>query len=133
VSTKTTLGKGWNMPLAPQAPDAESGAALAYVDGPEKVRQSILIILDTDPGERVMRPTFGCGLRRYLMKPNTTATRALLQREVERALSSFEPRISLSGVTVDPGDDPAMVLIQIAYMHLRTGRKDNLVYPFYLQ
>ena len=133
MTAKALLGRGWSMPLTPQAPNSQSGAALAYVDGPEKVRQSMLIILDTEPGERVMRPTFGCGLRRYLMKPNTTATRALLQREVERALSTFEPRISLTGISVDPGDDPAMVLIQIAYIHVRTGRKDNLVYPFYLQ
>jgi phage baseplate assembly protein W len=133
MTLKSMLGRGWSMPLAPQTPSSQSGASLAYVDGPEKVRQSMLIILDTEPGERVMRPTFGCGLRRYLMKPNTTATRALLQREVERALSTFEPRVSLTGVSVDPGDDPAMVLIQISYVHVRTGRKDNLVYPFYLQ
>src|SRR5262245_60299995 len=130
---KELLGKGLCMPLVPQSQSETNGATLLFADGPEKVRQSILIILDTEPGERVMRTTFGCGLRRYLMKPNTTATRALLQREVERALANFEPRIALSGVTVDPGDDPAMVLIQIAYVHLRTGRKDNLVYPFYLQ
>ena len=58
------------------------------VRGAEKVRQSIWIILDTEPGERIMRPTFGCGLRRYLMKPNTTSTRALIQREVTSALTS---------------------------------------------
>ena len=132
---KAQLGRGWSMPLVPLV---ESGASrrslgLQYVDGPEKVRQSILIILDTEPGERIMRPAFGCGLRRYLMKPNSVATRALIQRDVERALLTFEPRISLNGVAVTPGEDPAEVLIQIAYVHVRTGRPDNLVYPFYLQ
>ena len=43
----------------------------------------IYLILETEPGERVMRPGFGCGLRRYLMKPNTSATRALIERDVE--------------------------------------------------
>ena len=130
---KTQLGNGWSVPLLPQTSSGEIGRSLFYVNGPEKVRQSILIILDTEPGERVMRPTFGCGLRRYLMKPNTVATRALIQRDVERALAAWEPRISLSGVVVSPGGDPAEVLIEISYIHVRTGRKDNLVYPFYLQ
>lgn len=129
MTTLRLLGKGWNAPLRP---DAQSGK-LAYQDGPEKVRQSIAIILDTEPGERIMRPSFGCGLRRYLMKPNTTATRALIQREVEVALKAWEPRIELQNVQVTPGDDPALVLIEIFYIHKRDGRQGNFVYPFYLE
>ncbi|MDP1532761.1 MAG: GPW/gp25 family protein, partial [Rubrivivax sp.] len=87
----------------------------------------------TEPGERLMRPAFGCGLRRFLMQPNTTATRAQMQREIEQALRSWEPRIAVEQVQVLPGEDPAMVLVQIQYTHLRDGRRDNLVYPFYLE
>jgi phage baseplate assembly protein W len=123
------LGKGWSVPVAPD----DRAGTLPFTEGAEKVRQSIRIILDTEPGERIMRPTFGCGLRRYLMAPNTTATRALIQRDVEQALANFEPRIQTKSVQVDPGDDPALVLIQISYVHLRTGRRDNLVYPFFLE
>lgn len=122
------LGRGWNFPVTP---DPLSGK-LRYVSGVEKVRQSILLILETEPGERIMRPTFGCGLLRYLMKPNTPATRALIKNDVEFALAAFEPRIRVTAVSVDPGDDPSLVLIQIAYVHLVDGRQDNLVYPFYL-
>ena len=129
MSLLNRLGRGWDFPVRP---DPRAGA-LAYADGPEKVRQSIGIILDTEPGERIMRPTFGCGLRRFLMKPNTTATRALIKQEVERALAASEPRIKVNAVVVEPGDDPALVLIQIFYAHLRDGREDNLVYPFYLE
>jgi uncharacterized protein len=123
------LGTGWKFPVAP---DPQSGG-LEYLGGPDKVRQSILLILDTEPGERVMRPTFGCGLRRYLMKPNTPATRALIQSDVQTALAAFEPRINVRAVSVDPGDDPSLVLIQIAYTHVSDQRSDNLVYPFYLE
>jgi phage baseplate assembly protein W len=66
------------------------------------------------------------------MKPNTTATRALIKHDVTNGLSLAEPRIKLQEVRVDPGDDPAMVLIQISYTNIRDGRSDNLVYPFYL-
>ena len=123
------LGRGWTFPARP---DPRSHR-LEYLGGSEKVRQSILIILETEPGERIMRPTFGCGLRRYLMKPNTTATRALIRRDVELALISFEPRIELGSVTVEPGDDPSLVLIRIDYVHTRDRSPDNLVYPFYLE
>ena len=125
---KKTFGAGLALPLVPN-----DRGALARADGPEKVRQSIAIILDTEPGERVMLPAFGCGLRRFLMQPNTTATRAQMQREIEQALRSWEPRIVLERTDVLPGTDPAMVLIQIQYAHVRDGRRDNLVYPFYLE
>jgi phage baseplate assembly protein W len=128
-TTLTFLGKGWNIPLQPD----DRNGKLNYESGAEKVRQSIWIILDTEPGERIMRPSFGCGLRRYLMKPNTTATRTLIQREVTSALKAWEPRVELQSVLVTPGDDPALVLIEIIYLHRRDGQKGNLVYPFYLE
>lgn len=121
------LGRGWRFPVLPAAGD------LAYDEGPEKVRQAIWIVLDTEPGERVMRPTFGCGLRRYLMKPNGVATRALIGQDVAGALAAWEPRITVQSVSVDGGDDPALVLIHVRYTHVRDGRPGNLVYPFYLE
>ncbi len=129
MSPLQQLGRGVSFPLAP---DLRSGRLL-YLDADDVVRQSIQLILETEPGERLMRPTFGCGLRRHLMKPNTSATRALIRRDVEKALENFEPRIRLETVGVDPGDDPSMILIRIAYAHRLDGRKDNLVYPFYLE
>src|SRR4051812_2853737 len=109
MSTLAHLGKGWGLPLAPTRE-----GKMRQFEGPDKVLDSIRIILDTEPGERIMRPTFGCGLRRYLMRPNAAATRAAIKSDVERALTELEPRISLTGVMVDPADDdPSLVLIQI--------------------
>lgn len=126
---KAFLGSGWQFPILPSAADR----SLALIGGPEKVRQSIRLILETEPGERIMRPQFGCGLRRYLMKPNNSATRALIQHDVIRALSLWEPRIKLEEVAVEPGQDPALLLIRLFYTHTRDGSSDNLVFPFYLQ
>lgn len=123
------LGRGLAFPPRPD----ERTRELPVAEGPEKVRQSILLLLETEPGERVMRPSWGCGLRRYLARPNTAATRALVQRDVELALSSFEPRVVLRGVRVEPGEDPALVTIEIDYLHARDGSPGNLVYPFYLE
>lgn len=123
------LGRGWSFPVRVEAESHE----LEYADGPEKVRQAILLVLETEPGERIMRPTFGCGLRRYLMKPNTVAVRALIKRDVELALANWEPRIQVTSVDVTPGDDPSLVVIAIAYVHLRTRRPDNLVHVVSLE
>jgi hypothetical protein len=129
ISPLQLLGTGWNFPVEPDPRDGE----LLYLSGPDKVRQSIWIILDTEPGERLMRPAFGCGLRRYLMKPNTSATRALIQHDVQFSLSTWEPRIVVQNVSVDPGDDPSLVLIQVSYIHTADRLADNVIYPFYLQ
>ena len=122
------LGGGLGQPLAPDAT-----GALPFVSGPEKVRQAILTLLDTDPGERVMRPTFGCGLRRYLMAPNNPGTRADIEREITTSIALWEPRVKLVDVAVNPTGDRSMVQIEIQYAHVLDGRQDILVYPFYLE
>ncbi len=121
------LGQGLGQPLGLQA------GRLPLAAGPEKVRQAIFTLLDTDPGERLMRPDFGCGLRRYLMHPNNPATRAAIEREIAQALGRWEPRVTLVAVAVTPTDDLAMVLIEIHYAHVLDARQDVLVYPFYLE
>lgn len=128
MSARDALGRGWGFPVVP-----DDAGRLPRAEGEETVRRSMLLILETEPGERVMRPEFGCGLRRYLMKPNTVATRTLLRDDVVTALSRWEPRIALKAVSVEPGDDPALVLISITYALVRTGRVDNLVFPYLLR
>jgi hypothetical protein len=134
VGNRTTvdawLGTGFRFPLRPH----ERTGGLGWLAGMELVRQSIETILDTEPGERVMLPTFGCGLRRYLMAPNTATTRSAIQRDITDSLPSWEPRIRVTDVSVTPGeDDPTLVWIDISYLRVGDLRPDNLVYPFYLR
>jgi phage baseplate assembly protein W len=129
MSAAARLGRGFPFPLFVD----ERLHRLAYVEGDAKVQQSIRIVLDTEPGERVMRPTFGCRLRSFLGAPNTVATRAAIRHEVELALAAWEPRIELRRVEVLPGADPSLVDIEIAYVHARTQRPDNLVYRLALE
>jgi phage baseplate assembly protein W len=86
------LGLGLPFPVRP----VRVGRAIGTVGGVGLVRQSIGMILDTEPGERVMVPGFGCGLRRYLMAPNTPATRAGMVQDITNALGRWEPRISVT-------------------------------------
>jgi len=114
------------------APDART-RTLQYHEGPDKVRQSIELILATEPGERVMRPAFGCGLQQYLMTPNTPATRAAIERDVLESLSTWEPRISVTDVEVSASPtDPSLVFIGVRYVHVRDGQAASMVLPLSL-
>ena len=124
------LGIGWGFPLGT---DAVGEVRIAVYE--EDVRQAIRIILATDPGERVMRPDFGAGLRALLFEPMSTTTLSLAQHRVERALIEWEPRIDVLGVRVGfDHDDPSRgrLLIEIDYRVRATNAFYNLVYPFYL-
>jgi phage baseplate assembly protein W len=128
--SKAFLGVGWS---APPSLDSKGEFALAAYE--EDIRQAILIILGTNPGERVMRPDFGAGLRDLVFEPMNNATIALAQDRVERALTEWEPRIDLEEVDVTiAGNQPELgqLLINIRYVVRATNTSYNLVYPFYL-
>jgi phage baseplate assembly protein W len=102
--------------------------------GELNVRESICIILRTRPGERLMRPDFGCGLDRYLFEPNSISTLRLIQEEVKRSLNRWEPRITLDDVRVETrADDPRAVDITIHYTLVATQRHEHLNLAFALQ
>jgi phage baseplate assembly protein W len=123
------LGRGWSFPIAIALDDEVS-----LVADEEDIRQSIRIILETDPGERVMRPDFGAGLRRLVFEPINTSTMALVQQRVEAALVAWEPRINVDDVVVSAERASSGVLdIRIDYTVRSTNTFYNLVYPFYLQ
>jgi phage baseplate assembly protein W len=111
------LGIGWAFPVAPTPPRG----GLAGASGAALVRQSVRLILATEPGERVQRPGFGCGLRRFLMAPNTPATRAAIAEVTTAALTTWEPRIQLQRVDVSPAEDPSIAVLTVSYVHARDG------------
>jgi phage baseplate assembly protein W len=127
--TAAFLGRGW---AAPVAPDPVTHR-LAFAAGEEKVRQSIRLILATAPGERQMRPTFGCGVHQLLFAANTEALHALVAQRIRSGLSTWEPRIDVLDVTVEsPRDAPSVLLARISYRIRANNAAGNLVYPFYL-
>lgn len=100
----------------------------------DHVRQSILLILETATGERVMRPDFGAGLQTLVFAPINAATAALLQHQITDALTRLEPRIDVLGVDVN-GDssNPGLLQIDLQYRVHQTDTMFNLVYPFFLE
>jgi len=111
------LGSGWAFPVYPAA----AQGVLRTRTGAELVRQSVRLVLATEPGERIMRPAFGCGLRRFLMSPNTPGTRAAIAEAVTAALTIWEPRIVLRGVDVSAAEQPEVCVVTVSYVHARDG------------
>lgn len=102
-------------------------------DGAVEIEQAMRIILNTSPGQRVMRPEFGCRLQELVFAPNNSQTAGRAERFVREALGRWEPRIDLERVTVQPDDrDHARLLISVFYRIKATHSSRSLVYPFYL-
>jgi uncharacterized protein len=128
------LGSGLAFPLAV---DARGGVALAHED--EDVRQAILLILGTAPGERPMRPEFGCGIHDFVFDTVDADMTGRLEAAIRDALDRWEPRIQVLDVGFDlerpatgAGAASEVLVIDISYRLRETNALRNLVYPFYV-
>lgn len=124
------IGRGWSFPLR-----TDGGGAIAMSTGGRELDESIMLILGTAQGERVMRPNFGCRIHELVFHPLTAETLGLARRYVEEALAWWEPRIDVLEVRAEP--DPVeqatgRLLIHIRYRLRATKDERALVYPFYL-
>lgn len=99
----------------------------------DAIAESIRLILGTSPGERPMRPEFGCNIHEHVFEPADATTEGVLAFEVENALRRWEPRIDVQTVEVTAAPDNASLLyIDIAYAIRDTNDRRNLVFPFYV-
>jgi phage baseplate assembly protein W len=129
IRDREYIGQGLTFPLQISQ---QGGFALAH--GVNDIEQAVRIILGTSPGERVMRPEFGCRIHELVFAPNNATTRRLLAYYVEEALDRWEPRITIREInaTTDPARDGAL-LVEIKYEIKDTHDERSIVYPFYLQ
>ena len=127
TNPKAHLGVGWAFPVRPV------NGRLRFARYEQDIEQAIPIVLLTERPERVMLPEFGAGLRRYVFEPNTPSTHRSLEREVQRALVDWEPRINVETVEVSADEDePNLLLIRVDYVVRATNTFYNRVFPFYL-
>ncbi len=122
------LGQGFAFPLQV---NQQGNWALSAAD--RNVRESILLILMTDLGERVHRPDFGCRLQELSFAPLNSETLTLMRLYVQEALEQWEPRILLEEVLSIPNSNLGRVDLVINYRLKQTYDRRSLVYPFYLQ
>jgi phage baseplate assembly protein W len=122
------LGRGLGFPLRVNA-----RGEIALVSGERDIEESIQVILGTRPGERVMRPEFGCRAHELLFEPRNASTETLMQQYVSDALRMWEPRITVQWVDVliDENQDGA-ILVEVYYTIEETHDERSIVYPFFL-
>ncbi len=128
IRDREYIGQGLAFPLQV---DPRGGIALAT--GTHDIEQAIRIILMTAPGERVMRPEFGCRIHELVFAPHDAATESLAAYYVQIALERWEPRVELRAVDVvtDLSRD-GVLLVEIKYEVKDTHDERSIVYPFYL-
>lgn len=121
------LGTGWSFP-----PEFSIRAGVRMVSAEEDIRQSLHIVLGTAPGERVMRPAFGAGVKQHVFDNIDETTVTILKDVIERAILFFEPRVVVDAITADA----ALALdgrldFRIDYTVISTNTRHNIVYPYY--
>ncbi len=122
------IGRGISWPMG-----VDHTGALRLTSGAQDLDRSIRIVLITAPGERVMRPQFGCRIWEMLFEPVTPNLLGLMAQAVREAVAQWEPRVEVEGVDVVPDvGDSSLVRIHINYRVRATNDRRNLVHPFYV-
>jgi len=122
------IGAGWAFP-----PHTDATGGIALVRDDREIAESIRLILSTSPGERPMRPEFGCALGDYVFAPADAGTAGQLAYEVRLSLDRWEPRIDVAEVAVRFDDaDKGVLYLEIGYSVRGTNDPRNLVFPFYV-
>lgn len=139
-SEKAFLGRGWTYPptfiktrIIVEGEEKEAGH-LIMATAEEDIHQSLQVLFDTLPGERIMEPYFGCDLREMLFEPMDTSFRTYIEDLIARAVLLHEPRIQLNRIYLQVNEEgEGRVDIELDYIVRATNSRFNFVYPFYKQ
>jgi phage baseplate assembly protein W len=124
------LGRGWSFPPRFSPVDR----SVDMVSGEKDIQESLNILFSTAPGERIMHPSYGCGLKRMVFENINMTARTRIKDLIERAVLFFEPRITLERVEIDDSQlAEGRLLILLEYTVRMTNVRSNMVYPFYFQ
>ncbi|MER0202849.1 MAG: hypothetical protein DU480_03125 [Nitrosomonas sp.] len=127
---KSFLGTGWGFP-----PEFGQYGSIRKVSAEEDIHESLYILLSTNPGERVMQPTYGCGLKSQVFEEINETTVTVMVDLIKRAILFFEPRVVVENIRVDSGNQEdilnGLIKIDITYIVRTTNNRHNIVYPFY--
>jgi uncharacterized protein len=122
------IGSGLAFPLQV---DRRGGIALARDE--TDIEQAIELILATAPGERPMRPEFGCGVHDFVFDSIDAGTIGKMELAIRDAIDRWEPRVIVETVEFNlSGVGEGRLIIDIGYRVRVTNSIRNLVYPFYV-
>jgi uncharacterized protein len=128
-NNKPHHGRGWSFPPRFEKLSAE----VAMTEGEEDINRSLEIIVKTNMGERIMNPTFGCGLKNYVFDALNTSTLALMEDAIRNAVILHEARVDLVDVRFELNGGSGRIDIYIDYKMRSSNSRFNLVLPYYLK
>lgn len=123
------LGRGFGFPVNVESATGQ----FKETDGEEDIRQSIVMILSTRKGERVMRPEFGCDIYNFMFGTMDYTSVHLMEEAILESLIRWEPRIRDIQVRGElSADEDGMIEFHIRYLVRSTNNVYNMVYPFFI-
>ena len=106
---------------------------IAMVNNRDSIRQSILLLISTMPGERVMRPKYGCDLQQLAFMPNDATTHGLAMHYVRTAIEQWESRIDIIHLDAEAkSDSPHVINIQLQYRVRHSQQNEQLIIAYHL-
>jgi len=127
---KAFLGLGWGFP--PEFHKHGGKISVKMVAEEDDIQESLIILLATKPGERVMQPGYGCGLQALTFESIDEGVITEIKDLIERAILFYESRITLESIDINSDDIvDGKLKIQLNYMVRKTNTRSNVVYPFY--
>lgn len=127
---KSFLGTGWAFPPGFNA----TNHGVALVSESEDIKQSLFLLFSTSPGERIMKPEYGCGLQSMVFERLNASTENRIVDMITMAILRYEPRIIQDEIKIELQDAyEGRIHIAVYYTIRLTNTRENIVYPFYFK
>lgn len=128
LDNKGFLGRGWAFPI--RFKKKYNSAELSQFE--QDIQQSLIILLSTIRGERIMRSDFGTTIHNLIFEPLDVSVGTLIGEEIKRAILVHEPRVFVNKVEVTQESLNGFLELSIDYTIISTNTRYNLVYPYYI-
>lgn len=122
----TFLGRGWGFPVT----FLRNASQVVLVENEEDIRQSLIILLNTTIGERILRPEYGANMEDLLFEALHVTTATMITNRIKRAILFHEPRVKVEEIDLKPDFEAGRIEVLISYFIISTNNRQNLVYPY---
>ncbi|ARY99667.1 GPW/gp25 family protein [Yersinia ruckeri] len=112
-------GRGWAFP-----PLFSLDEGVVMAEGAEDVRQSLQILFSTEPGERLMREDYGCGLNDFMFENIRNELIAEIETRIQDSVLRYEPRADMTDIQVSQAPNRSNTL-QVRVVYRLRGSEIN--------
>lgn len=123
---KSFLGRGWAFPVSFSLDSQQ----VRLAENEEDIQQSLIILLNTTLGERVMRPDYGANMEDLLFEALNVTTANMIANRIKQAILYHEPRVKTEDIDLRPNYNEGRIEVIVSYLIIATNNRRNLVYPY---